>query len=449
MQGRDGLRRTNSEVLWRRAQRLIPAGTQTLSKGPGQFVQGVAPKYLQRGQGSHVWDVDGNEFIDYGMALGPVILGYTYPRVDRAIRTQLKSGVTFTLMHPLEIELSELLASVIPCAEMVRFGKNGSDATSAAVRLARAYTGREHIACCGYHGWQDWHIGSTSRNAGVPRAVRELTHRFAYNDLSSLEAIFSGYPGEMAAVILEPTTAIPPQPGFLEGVKALAHRHRALLIFDEVLTGFRMALGGAQEYFRVTPDLASFGKAMANGLPLSALVGRRDIMQHLNEVFFSFTAAGETLALAAGVATIRELQERPVLPHIWGLGQRLLAGYNALVHEQNLEQISRCIGYPCWPTLTFSDGPAGPSKWVQTLFMQEIVKRGVLTRAGMFLSYSHTSEDIERTLSVFGEALDLVGDACRRRNVRERLEGDLIEPVIRDDPEPTETEEVGIRAGSK
>ncbi|MBI3021853.1 MAG: aminotransferase class III-fold pyridoxal phosphate-dependent enzyme [Candidatus Omnitrophica bacterium] len=428
--------RTQSEALWDRAKKVIPAGTQTFSKGPGQFVNGVAPKYLRRGEGAHVWDVDGNEFLDYGLALGPVILGYAYPRVNEAIMAQLRDGISFTLMHPLEVELSELLTSIIPCAEMVRFGKNGSDATAAAVRLARAFTGRERVACCGYHGWQDWYIGSTSRRAGVPRAVQALTHPFQYNDLDSLSAIFTTYPKEMAAVILEPTTVVEPAQGFLEGVRDLAHQHGALVIFDEVITGFRLALGGAQEFFGVTPDLATFGKAMANGMPCSALVGRADVMRLLDEVFVSFTFAGETLSLAAALATIRELQTQPVLPHLWELGRRLKTGYTELVAARSLQAMTRCSGYPCWPTLAFEAFRGIPASTLQSLFFQEVVKRGILTRPGMFLCFAHTREDIERTLQVYGEALDVLARACERGTAGEWLEGDIIEPVIRMETSP-------------
>jgi glutamate-1-semialdehyde aminotransferase len=422
--------RTKSEALWQRGIRVIPAGTQTFSKGPSQYVNGVAPKYLLRGKGSHVWDVDGNEYIDYGMALGPIILGYSYPAVNQAITEQLEQGITFTLMHPLEVELAELLVELVPCADMVRFGKNGSDATAGAVRLARAFTRRDRIAYCGYHGWQDWYIGSTSRHRGVPKAVRELASPFNYNDLESLTRLLRKHPGEFAAVILEPTNFVEPAPDFLEGVRELAHRDGALLIFDEIITGFRMSLGGAQQYFGVTPDLAAFGKAMGNGMPIAAIVGRAEIMRPFEEVFFSFTFGGETLALVAALATIRELQSKEVLKHIWAMGQELIDGYRRLVREVGLESVTRCIGYPCWPEFVFEES-GKPSLRLQTLFQQEIVKRGVLTRPGMFVCYSHTPEDIRKTLEVFRAALHATKDALAAGRVQEALEGDLVEPVIR------------------
>ena len=258
---------TQSQAWLERAKKVIPGCAQTFSKGYTQYVQGVAPIFLERGKGCRVWDVDGNEYIDYVQGLLPNILGYAHVEVNAAAAAQLAEGHSFSLPHPLEVQLAERLTRLIPCAEMVRFGKNGSDATSGAVRAARAFTGRDRIACCGYHGWQDWYIGSTSRNAGVPKAVRELTHPFPYNDLASLEKLLEEHPDEFAAVIMEPVNFVEPAHGFLEGVKHLALRHAALLIFDEICVGFHFGLGGAQKLFGVTPDLACFGKAMGNGFP--------------------------------------------------------------------------------------------------------------------------------------------------------------------------------------
>jgi len=299
-----------SYTLKNKAQRLIPSCTQTFSKAPTQFVQGVAPVFLARGQGSHVWDVDGNEYIDYPMGLGPIILGHNYASVTEAAVRQMQDGMAFSLAHPLEVELSELLVEIIPCAEMVRFGKNGSDATSGAVRVARAYTGRDVIACCGYHGWQDWYVGTTTRNKGVPKAVQELTVTFRYNDIASLERVFAQHPGQVAAVIMEPVGVVEPRDGFLQQVRELAHREGALFVFDEIITGFRLALGGAQDYFGVVPDLAAFGKVIGGGFPVAAVAGRRDIMRHLSPevegtadyVQQAGTLSGNPVGCAASVA---------------------------------------------------------------------------------------------------------------------------------------------------
>ena len=420
-----------SEAMKDKAQFLIPSCTQTFSKGPTQFVQGAAPVFLARGQGSHVWDVDGNEYIDYPMALGPIILGHNYSPVTEAVIRQMQEGVSFSLPHPLEIELAEILVESIPCAEMVRFGKNGSDATSGAVRVARAYTGRDIIACCGYHGWQDWYVGTTTRNAGVPRAVQDLTIPFQYNDVSSLERIFAEHPDQVSAVIMEPIGLVEPRDGFLQKVKELAHREGALLIFDEIITGFRLALGGAQEYFGVIPDMACFGKGMANGFPLSAVVGRREVMAIFDEVFFSFTFGGETLSLAACVATIKEMRERSVISHLWAQGRKLKDGYNVLAGEFGVEKYTDCVGLPPRTVAFFRDENGAESLVLKSLFQQECVRRGVLFSVGHNICYSHSDDDIDYTLQVYRTALEILAQAIQEGNVLERLEGKAVEPVFR------------------
>lgn len=420
-----------SQAYWNRTRGLIPCGTQTLSKSPTQYVDGVAPKFLQRGKGCHVWDVDGHEYIDYGMGLHPIILGYAYPAVDEAIKGQLADGITFTLNHPLEVELAEVLRGLIPCAEMVRYGKNGSDVTSAAIRLSRAYTGREKVACCGYHGWQDWYIGSTERNKGVPVAVRTLTKTFEYNRIETLQQIFHENKGEIAAVIMEPVGAIPPENQFLHEVKALAHEEGAVFILDEIITGFRMALGGAQDFFGVIPDLATFGKAMSNGMPLSALVGKTEIMKELEEVFFSFTFGGEALSLAASLATIKEMKEKKVLDHVWKVGAKLQEGYNRIVAELNLEEYTRCNGYPPRSVVSFYPVANLDPLEMKSLVQQELLKRGILWAGYHAVSFSHGEEEIARTLEVFGEALRLLRQAASEKDIRKYLEGPPVKPVFR------------------
>jgi glutamate-1-semialdehyde 2,1-aminomutase len=292
---------TRSDEWYARATGLIPGYTQTLAKGPAQHVGGVAPKYLQRGKGSHVWDVDGNEFIDFSMAIGPLSLGYGYDAVDRAIREQLEDGITFSMMHPLEVEVAELVREVVPNAEMVRYSKTGADVTSAAVRLARAFTGRSKVICCGYHGWHDWYISVTDRALGVPNAVQSLTLSFNYNDMESVTAALDE---NTACAILEPMIFDEPRDGFLQELKAACQRNGTLLIFDEMWTGFRFALGGAQQRFGVQADLMCYSKAIANGMPLAVLAGRGDVMRLFEkDVFFYTTFGGEALSLAAAKAT--------------------------------------------------------------------------------------------------------------------------------------------------
>jgi glutamate-1-semialdehyde 2,1-aminomutase/spore coat polysaccharide biosynthesis protein SpsF len=314
---------------------------------------------------------------------------------------------------------------------MVRFGKNGSDATAGAVRAARAYTGRDVVACCGYHGWQDWYIGTTTRRKGVPRAVQDLAVPFTFNDLESLHRVFLQHPGGVAAVIMEPVGVIPPRPGFLQEVRSLAHEHGALLIFDEIVTGFRLALGGAQEYFGVTPDLACFGKGIANGYPVSAVVGRREIMAVFDEIFFSFTFGGETLSLAAAVATIGVLRTQPVIAHLWEQGRRLQNGYNALSREFGLASRTACVGLPPRTVVTFTEPDGSESLVLKSLFQQECLSRGVLFSGSQNLCYRHSPRDIDDTLDVYRAALEVVADAVESGNAVERLKGAPVQPVFR------------------
>jgi glutamate-1-semialdehyde aminotransferase/spore coat polysaccharide biosynthesis protein SpsF (cytidylyltransferase family) len=425
------IRLDRSYELKARAERLIPSCTQTFSKGPSQYVQGAAPVFLARGEGSHVWDVDGNEYIDYPMALGAIILGHNEPAVTDAVTRQIAEGTSFSLAHPLEVEVAEVLVDLIPCAEMVRFGKNGSDATSGAVRLARAYTDRDVIACCGYHGWQDWYIGTTTRNKGVPPAVRELTVPFEYNDIQSLERIFAKHRGRVAGVIMEPVGVVDPHPGFLQTVAELTRAEGALLIFDEVLSGFRFALGGAQEYYGVAPDIAAFGKAMANGYPISAVVGRRRFMELFDEVFFSFTYGGDTVALAATVATIDEMRKHNVIGHIWAQGQKLKDGFNVLAEEFGLGRHAECVGLAPRTVMTFKDDTPNGGLLLKSLFQQECLRRGVLFSGGMNLCYRHSDADVEQTLRVYRAAFAVLAEAVKAGDVVRRLEGEPVKPVFR------------------
>src|SRR5215468_6065182 len=377
---------TRSDEWYARATGLIPGHTQTLAKGPGQYVAGVAPKYLQRGKGSHVWDVDGNEFIDFTMAVGPLSLGYAYDAVDRAIREQLTDGITFSMMHPLEVEVAELIQEAVPNAEMLRYSKTGADVTSAAVRLARAFTGRSKVICCGYHGWHDWYISTTDRSGGVPPAVQSLTRTFNYNDMHSVADVLDE---DTACAILEPMIFDEPRDGFLDELKAVCGRNGTLLIFDEMWTGFRFALGGAQERFGVQADLMCYSKAIANGMPLAVLAGRADVMRLLErDVFFFTTFGGEALSLAAAKATIRELAARQVPEYLARQGRVLRDGYNDLARELDMPY-TRAIGAECRSLVTF-DPKAGDPLEIKSLVQQELFARGVLWSGFHNISFSHT-----------------------------------------------------------
>jgi glutamate-1-semialdehyde 2,1-aminomutase len=416
-----------SDALWALAAGLIPAGTQTLAKGPGQFVRGVAPKYLRWGEGCHVWDVDGNEYLDWSMGVGPISLGYCHPGVDDAIRHQLADGITFSLMHPLELQVAQLVRELVPGAARVRFSKTGADVTSAAVRLARAFTGREIVLCCGYHGWHDWYVAVTDRSRGVPAAVAERTFTFPYNDI---DAARDAIDGETACVILEPVTFEAPKPGFLEGLRAACDAVGALLVFDEMWTGFRLALGGAQELFGVRADLACFSKAVANGMPLSLLTGRADVMDLLErDVFFFTTFGGEALSLAAARATLEELREKDVPSFLARQGRKVKDAYNALAARLGLD-FTRCVGFDARTMVTF-DARAGDPLEMKSLVQQELVRRGILWGGFHNVSFSHADADVDHTIAAYGEVLPLLKEAVARGEVRSRLRGEPVEPVFR------------------
>jgi glutamate-1-semialdehyde 2,1-aminomutase len=424
-------RYAHSEQLLERALRTIPLGSQTFSKSKTQYPIGVSPFFIQRGKGSHVWDVDGNEYIDFINSLAAITLGYCDPDVDAAVRSQLDDGVIFSLPHPLEMEVAEQLVKLVPCAEMVRFGKNGSDATSGAIRVARAFTNRDHVAVCGYHGWQDWYIGTTARNRGVPQATRDLSHPWAYNDIESLAKLFRDYPNQIAAVILEPMNVVEPIPGFLESVKALAHKYGALLIFDETVTGFRYAIGGAQQHFGVTPDLATFGKGLANGYPVSAVAGRADVMKLMEEVFFSFTFGGEALSLAAALATMKKLEREPVTETLYRQGKKILAKLDSLISDAGATEFLSVAGNPSWSFLLIKDA-ANYSQWqIKTLFLQEMFARGILTIGTHNMSYSHSDADLEQLFTAYGEVIPLLTEAVRHKKLEPLLRCEPLQPLFK------------------
>lgn len=384
---------SESERLLERALKVIPNGTQTFSKSKTQYPVGASPLFAVRGKGSHVWDVDGNEYVDFVSGLTPLILGYCDPDVDTAVMEQMKDGVIFSLPHLLEVEVSELICSMVPCAEMVRFGKNGSDATAGAVRLTRYHTRRDLIATNGYHGWHDEFNGITVRNGGVPQAVRALTKEFQYNDIDSLHRIFKDNPGQVACVILEPMNSIWPKNGFLQEVKELTRKNGAILIFDEVITGFRFALGGAQEYFGVTPDLACFGKAIANGYPLSAIAGKAEIMRDFEKIHFSFTNAGECLSLAACKATLSKVRGLDVPRELGIKGTGIRDGLQ-----------DKVSGHPSWLHWRYSD------QIEKAKIIQEFIGDGILSIGTFNLNLSHSWAEIVDLAKSFKRITDNILD---------------------------------------
>jgi glutamate-1-semialdehyde 2,1-aminomutase len=419
-----------SGTMLTRAEKVIPLGSQTFSKSKVQFPIGAAPLFIERGRGCRVWDPDGNEYVDFISSLAAMTLGHCDPDVDAAVRAQLDDGILFSLPHRLETEVAERIVDMVPSADMVRFGKNGSDATAGAVRVARAVTGRDRVAVCGYHGWQDWYIGTTTRNKGVPGATRDLSHIFRYNDLDSLLQVLSAHPGEFAAVILEPMGVFYPDKGFLEGVRDLAHKNGALLIFDEVITGFRLAPGGAQELFGVTPDLCSLGKGMANGFPISAVAGKAEYMRQMEEIFFSFTMGGEALSLAAARATLDKLRRENVIPGLYAKGEKIVAIVRARIDKFALFDAVELIGHPTWTVLNFKGTAEIPGLELKTLFMQECIARGILTFGTHTLNHAHGEAEITLLTSVYDEVFPILRSALDARSCAGLLTCEPLRPLF-------------------
>jgi glutamate-1-semialdehyde 2,1-aminomutase len=420
-----------SETQLERARKTIPLGSQTFSKSITQFPHGVSPYFAQRARGSRLWDIDGNEYIDFVNALAAVTLGYADPDVNAAVAAELENGTIYSLSHSLEAEVAELICELVPCAEMVRFGKNGSDATAGAIRIARAFTGRDHVITCGYHGWQDWYIGTTTRNKGVPAATSALAHAVSYNDLPAVDAVLAGLEGQVAALILEPMNVTPPAPGYLAELKRRLHQAGALLIFDEMITGFRFAPGGAQELFGIKPDLTALGKGMANGFPLSAVCGRRDVMMEMEQVFFSFTMGGETLSLAAAKATMTKLMREPVIATMRSRGARLVRQVAGLIERHDVGKFLSLAGDPTWSFLLFNDAD-GVSSWeIKTLWMQELMQRGFLSLGTHNMSYAHSEHDVDRLAEAYDQIFPLLRTAVANRAVRQYLNCEPLQPLFR------------------
>jgi len=399
----------------------------------------LSPAFLVRGHGCRVWDTDGNEFIEYGMGLRSVTLGHAFAPVVEAVQRYLPLGTNFARPARVEVECAEQFLKLIPSAEMVKFCKDGSSANDAAVRLARAHTGRDMVAICGDHPFfstSDWFIGATDMPAGIPESTRSLVVKFRYNDLASLESLFDEHAGRIACVVMEAARTEEPRPGYLAGVKALANARGALLVFDEMITGFRWHRHGAQHLYGVTPDLATFGKAMANGFSVSALCGRRDIMRlggfdHDRERVFvlSTTHGAETHQLAAAIATMRFYEEHPVVETLHARGARLREGYAQAAARHGLTGYVDLVGRDCNLLFTTKDADKRPSQPFRTLFMQEMIKRGVIAPS-FVVSYSHSESDIDRTVEAADAALTIysraLGDGAERH-----LTGRPVKPVFR------------------
>ena len=422
------LKKSNNYL--RKAEKLIPALSQTFSKAPYSYVKNAYPVYVKSGKGSHIFDVDDNEFIDYILALGPITLGYSYPAVNKAIKNQLKDGISFSMPHYLEVDLSEKISKIIPGADMVRFTKTGSDAGTAAIRAARAITKKDKILYYGTGGvWHDWFTTITSKNSGIPKFNRSLISKFEYNNLEQLKEKFEDWKGEVAAIYMEPMVFEHPKKNYLENVKKLAHKNNTVLIFDEVVTGFRYSKGGASEYLGIEPDIAVWGKGIANGMPLGLITGKTEYMKIFDDIFYSTSYAGETLSLAAGLAVINEMETKPVLKHSWKIGKKLHDGFNKI--SANLKLNFKMEGLPIRGSIVCYDENGKPSNLLRSILYQELIQRGIMFGpGGIFVSYSHSDKDIKSTLLNCENAMKFIKKELENKPISKILKGEEMKKVM-------------------
>ncbi len=420
-----GTRVPESTRLYERARQLIAGRTHLFGRRAELHAEGISPVYSHRQEGCRLWDVDGNEYLDFNLGAGSVLLGHAFPSVVQAVQEQAARGTGLTINHPLEIEAAEQLAEIIPCAEMVRFCKGGGESDMVAIRIARAATGRDKVAFCGYHGWHDWYLSANLAPGaalekhlmhgitplGVPKSLEGATLAFEYNNLDSLRQLLEDHRGEVACVIMEAARTCTPGPGYLEGVRQLTRDHGVVLIFDEVVTGFRTALGGAQECFGVIPDMATFAKCISNGFALGAVVGKREIMKVALDSFISSVYWAEATGLAACKATLEEYRTRQVSAIIREIGQSFIEGLRRTLEELGLS--FKVIGLPSFPAMVFEGVPQEQSAAVATLYLQETARRGVIGGPGFMFCIQHSQSDLNQGLEKIGAALSVVGKALK------------------------------------
>lgn len=430
---------TRSHEVQKRLHRLVPGGSHTYSKGEDQFPY-LSPQIMARADRAYCWDIDDNKFVDWAMGNRVFILGHNYPAVNDAVIAQMKLGLNFTRPGILEYELAEYLLDLLPWADMVKFGKNGSDVTTAAVKLARAYTGRKYVAYCSdqpFFSIHDWFIGTTPVNAGIPEEESRFTLRFRYNDIASLEALFAEYPGQIAGLILEPVKNDAPVDGYLEKLRDLTRREGALLIFDEMIAGMRFDIRGAHHLYGVYPDMATYGKAIGNGFCVSVLAGKREILelgglQHDRRRVFllSQTHSSETTGLAACRATFEECQRVDATKYVWTIGKQLVSGFRELARREGVETFVRIIGFDCNPQIicTYEDGTYWPA--LHTLFHEEVIARGVLI-PWITITYSHGEAELQKTMHALGEGMRRARRALQDETVSSSFTGPAVKPVFR------------------
>ena len=417
--------------FYKKAKKIIPLGAQTFSKSSLVYPKKYFPLFSSKAKGCEIWDLDGNKYIDLINGLLPVILGYQDSDVDKAISAQLKKGITTSLSSELELKLSKILINCIPSAEMVRFAKNGADATAACVRLARAYTKKNVILCCGYHGWHDWYIGTTSRSLGVPKNIRNLSIKIPYNDLVSLEKIIKKNQNKIAALIMEPVNFIHPKKNYLSNLKKILKKNKILLIFDEVCTGFRMSLGGAQEYFKIKPDLSAFGKAMGNGMPIAAVVGKKKIMNLCEKIFLSQTFSGETLSLAASIRTLQKIKSKKVIQKIWITGKQLKSFIELEIKKNKLEKYIGISGYPPWTILNFKNFNDKIDSWyLKTFFIISMANNGVLINSTNNISFAIKQKHYLKICKAYKKTFFEIKKITINKKIDKIVMGNKVKPVF-------------------
>jgi glutamate-1-semialdehyde 2,1-aminomutase len=403
----------------------IPLASQTFSKSRTQYPPKISPLFVTHSLGCNTWDIDGNEYIDLVSSLAAVTLGYGDPEVNRAVSEQLALGVTLSLPSLLEYEVAELIGELVPSAEKVRFAKTGSDATAGAIRLARAFTNREHVLLGGYHGWQDWYIGSTSMHLGVPESIQKLSHPFVLNEIDAFEKLLAQFQGNIAAVILEPISYLSPTQDFLIYLRERTHELGIILVFDETVTGFRVARGGAQEFLSITPDLTTFGKGIANGFPLSVLCGRAEIMNLLDRVFFSGTFGGELLSLAAAKVVLTKIKNGDVIEKLASNGSELNFAVQTIISDLNFSGL-KILGHPSWQFLVWDHTLFRDIAKSKTLFMQEMFYRGILILGSHNMTTAHDSESINTIAKAYSETLEMLQYVEEKDSYDQHL---LVEPL--------------------
>ena len=422
-----------SQALYEKARRLIPGGTQLLSKRPEMFLPGQWPGYYTSAKGAVVTDLDGNQFVDMSICgIGATVLGYADPDVDGAVKAAIDGGGMTTLNCPEEVRLAELMVELHPWAQMVRFSRSGGEAMAIAVRIARAATGRQMIAFCGYHGWHDWYLSANLADdsaldghllsglapKGVPRGLKGLMHPFKYNDLEGLKKIAREYGANLAAIVMEPVRN-PPDPGFLEGVRQVADDLGAVLLFDEVTAGFRINAGGIHMTLGVEPDIAVFAKALGNGYPLSAIIGRESVLSAAQDTFISSTAWTERIGPTAGIATITKYRAKNVGAHLVRIGERVMAGWKDAAAAAGLKV--HVDGIPPLGHVAFEDGPN--HRVMRSLFTQLMLDRGYLARDGFYAMYAHTDAHVDGYIAACGDAFGIMAQAVKTGAVESLLRG--------------------------